>query len=347
MKRVLTKQALVLAGLALVAAPAAAGKGPTFGELSPSPMAARPVAAAKPKAIGAKESIAGMKAKTVERAVVVTMESTTGKAPVKASEIGGCIAQGFGAPEWDGPLNAESHNAPTAGVIPIHAERLVEDASGVKLESTEAWLDTRTKGLRLAGKSALALKPVSTIPGGTRIFVGRDEHNGKRFAQFVVAEAKDTPAYMLSQNKTPVARVGATADATRMQQLGVCSHHRIGLAAGSAGEDASFELRVMLPDLGPGETSNASTEVRLPAISEWEKKAGAKDARMRDVRVHFGVSQTSKDKDPILSVTTEWAGEETIERIYTQKEASFDRRSIFSIEDGRNDLSGFGFDSGF
>lgn len=335
--------AALLGALALVvvALPASAGKAPAFGELTVSQLAARPLAASKPKAIGAKESIPGMKAKTVDKAVIVAMESTTGKSPLKAAEIGGCISQGFGTtPEWDAPLNAESHSAVSAGIVPIHVERLVEDASGAKLETTEGWLDTHTKGLRLASKATLALKPVSTVPGGTRIFVGRDEHNGKRFAQFVVAEAKDTPAYLLSQNKSPIARIGATPDATRTQQLGVCSHHRVGLAVGSAGEDASFELRVMLPDLGPGETSNASTENRLPAITEWEKKAGAKDARMRDVRVHFGVSQTSKDKDPILSVTTEWGGEEVIERVYTQKEATFDRRGVFGLEDQR-DLGGF------
>ena len=90
------------------------------------------------------------------------------------------------------------------------------------------------------------------------------------------------------------------------------------------------DLKVILPALANGEKSNAVSDLR--PLSDWEKKAGAKDVRMRDVRIAFGVSQTSRDKDPVLSVSTEWTGDEIVERVYTEREATFRARGVFGLE---------------
>jgi hypothetical protein len=302
--------------------PASAGKGLAYGEIPVSQLRAQPTG--KPKGIGARESIAGIKSKFTEGTNVLSLETTTGKAAMKVGELGGCIGP-MGKSETEGTYDAESYNRPAAGVFPIRAEKLVDAADGTtKLEITDAWFDARTRGMRLIGKSTLALKLHATLPGGMRILVGRDEHDGKKLVQFVVAEAKDTPAYLLAARRERLTRV--TTDTTT-QPLGMCSHHRVTIATGGAGESASFDLKVILPPLASGERSSVATELR--AMSDWEKKVGAKDVRTREVRIALGVSQTSRDKDPVLSISTEWAGAENVERVYTEREATFHARGLF------------------
>jgi hypothetical protein len=314
----------ILAGavVATMAWPASAGKGPAYAEIPVSQLGARPTV--KPKSIGARESIPGIKAKLVETNNVLSLETTTGKAATKASELGGCIGP-MGNSDTEGIYDAESYNRPAAGVFPIRAEKLVDAADGTtKLEITDAWFDARTRGMRVIARSTLALNLHATIPGGMRILVGRDEHGGKKLVQFVVAEAKDTPAYLLGDRRQRLTRV---ATDTSTQLLGMCSHHRVAVPTGGPGESVSFALKVILPPLANGEKSNVATELR--PMTEWEKKAGAKDVRTREVRIALGVSQTSRDKDPVLSISTEWAGDESAERVYTEREATFRARGVF------------------
>lgn len=306
--------------------PASAGKGPAYSELPVSQVAAKPAASAKPRSIGARETIPGLKAKPAAKNNLIAFDTTTGKPATKVSEVGGCVGV-MGTSDTDGMADAESYSRPNAGVFGIRAEKLVEGPDGTKLEITDAWFDARTRGMRQINKSTLALKPHSTLPGGTRILVGRDEHGGKKLVQFVVAEAKDTPAYLLAERRTRITRV---SNDTTQQALNMCSHHRVAIPAGGAGESVVFDLKIILPELASGEKSEAVSELR--PLNDWEKKAGARDVRVREVRISFGVSQTSKDKDPVLSVATEWAGGETIERVFTEREATFRVRSSFSLE---------------
>jgi len=40
-----------------------------------------------------------------------------------------------------------------------------------------------------------------------------------------------------------------------------------------------------------------------------------REMRMRDIEVHLGVSQTSRDPQPILAVSFGWAGREQVTRV--------------------------------
>ena len=80
-------------------------------------------------------------------------------------------------------------------------------------------------------------------------------------------------------------------------------------------------------------------KVRLPlaqAGPPHDGPIGAADMAamraLRWVRIAFGVSQTSRDKDPVLSVSTEWTGDEIVERVYTEREATFRARGVFGLE---------------
>ncbi|MFO0737675.1 MAG: hypothetical protein U0270_17415 [Labilithrix sp.] len=324
----------------LLAAPAfGGGKGPTYAELPVSQLGARPAASAKPKGIATRETIPGIKAKHLkppgDDVTYAVLSFDTPKPATKSSEVGGCISTASRkGTEWDGPSDAESYSyRDKAGVVPVRAEKLVDGADGTsKLEITDAWFDTRSRGLRVIGRSTLALKSYATIPGGTRILVGRDEHAGKKLVQFVVAESKDKPAYLLAEERALSTRVGSEVT---QHALGMCSHHRIAVDAGGTGESVTFELKAILPPLASGEKSNVVSDLR--PLTEWERKAGAKDMRTRDVRIQLGVSQTSRDKDPVISVAMEWSGDETIERLFTDREATFQAQQTSRFREGLDD----------
>ena len=100
-------------------APAAAGKGPTYGELPVSQLAARPAASAKPKSIPARETIPGIKAKTFEKRNLLSFDTSTGKPATKTSELGGCIGP-MGNSDTEGTYDAESYSQPTAEIGRAH-----------------------------------------------------------------------------------------------------------------------------------------------------------------------------------------------------------------------------------
>lgn len=306
--------------------PASAGKAPTYDELPASTTQAPPAAASKPKGIGARESIPGLKTRAVRSATALAFETTTGKPAVKVSELGGCIGVDPGASsDGDGPLDAESRHPAQRGVLAVRAEKLVDGTDGSsRLELTDAWFDTRTRGVRAVGRSTLALRLLSTLPGGTRILAGRDEHGGKAYVQFVVAEPKDTPAYLLAETRGAMTRIGSQA---RSQLLGRCSHHRIAIATEGPGESVGFDLKLLLPPLGPGERSVAVD--LLPPMTSWDHEKARVDVRRRTVHVQLGASRTSRDRVPVLSVSAEWSSDETVERIFTGAEATLDAHMVF------------------
>jgi hypothetical protein len=174
-----------------------------------------------------------------------------------------------------------------AGVTAVHVERLIERDGTTSLESTDVWVDPSSRGVRLLAQATLPLRQVGGAPGGMKIFVGRDERaDGKRYVQFVVTRGGGS-------------RVEQMLVATRsdgMTIVGACGHHRVALPANTTGENASMDLSVVLPSLPRGEGASGG-------------KAGI---RTRPMRVHMSVSQTSADKEPIVAISTVWAGPEQV-----------------------------------
>jgi hypothetical protein len=194
------------------------------------------------------------------------------------------------------------------------------------LESVDAWVDPATRGARLIGKSSLPLKLVRTPVFGLKVYAARDERpDGKRLVQFIVVRPKTTSAN------------GRTSQMWSMRQEGIvahssgCGHARLALPADAkSGETATFVATVVLPALDGSGT---------PSVTKVEPKAEAKDAKPRPVaffpgmkrgsgvegenerevrtrmlHVQVSVSQTSREKEPLVSVSSSWGGREQLDR---------------------------------
>lgn len=288
---------------------------PRYAEL-PAGRVTAPPTGARPASIPAGESVAGIVVTPGVSQAVVQLEDAPGKAALPSTSA--CFSQvaaPFGVPpdsperpqEWVGPpalqgiVWAPPHGT---GVAPIHVERLTERDGTTVLESTDVWVDPVTRGARLVAKATLPLRQVGSAPGGVKLFAGRDERpDGKRHVQFVVTRSSDTPAQILTS--TFLIKSGSTVS------LGACGHHRVALPADATGESASVQLVARLPDLPPGELSPAQPLPPPPA-----SKVRAHDVRSRTMRIHMSVSRTTRDKEPLIALSTAWVGAEYMQRTF-------------------------------
>jgi hypothetical protein len=122
--------------------------------------------------------------------------------------------------------------------------------------------------------------------------------------QFVISRPKDTPFTHVTSTMA-IRSDGSTVMA------GACSHHRVSLLATRAGETAVIALTTALPPLAPGEHSSAQP---LPPVAPGTK---TRDVRVRPLHVGISISQTSRDKEPIVAISTSWAGPETNQRVFS------------------------------
>jgi len=251
---------------------------------------------------------------------------------------------------WQVNLWLRTKNNPQAGVTAVHSERVVTANGKTSLESVDAWVDPATHGARLISRSSLALEPVGSAIGGVKVYAGRDERaNGKRWVQFVVVREGKTSA----ANRTGTL-MGMRQDGMGVHGGG-CGHLRMPLAVeANAGDSGVVLAPVELPaekdrsatsakakdEPRPGDApraGDAKAAPKLQAVSIRRKGLGPKtilrriqgsesdgpppapeerEARLRDMQVHLSVSQTSRDKAPILSVAFGWAGRETVQRVF-------------------------------
>jgi hypothetical protein len=193
-------------------------------------------------------------------------------------------------------------------VVQIHSERFVDEGGSPQLESTDVWLDTRTRGARLASTMTLPLRRVASEPGGIEVYVGRDERpDGKRLVQFVLRRRPDAPAPPRAAGLF-AARIEGTAEPVSTG----CGHVRVAMAPAIDGaETAVLSLQAILPPLGPGERSVATSLGPDPSGAPTE------EIRSRALHLHLGVSQTPSEREPRLSVSASWGGREQLQRVPT------------------------------
>jgi hypothetical protein len=209
--------------------------------------------------------------------------------------------------EWEGALMPQAvvWRAPHGPqVTELHVERVIERDGATSLESTDVWVDATTLGVRLVAKAVLPLRQVGSAPGGLKLFAGRDERSdGKRYLQFIVLRNAD----FVDRHSGAISgtRAGSILPAT------TCSHARVALLSNKPGETASLQLMTMLPPLPPSELSPAPPGSRVPPPT---KTSGKNDLRVRPLRIHVSVSQTTRDSAPVLAVSTAWAGPELVHR---------------------------------
>jgi hypothetical protein len=211
----------------------------------------------------------------------------------------------------------------------VHLERLSVSADGTtaSLEATDAWIDTTTRGARLVAKSTLPLKQIGTLAGGRKIFAGRDERaDGRRGVQFVITRGQDTLAAQLGR------MFARRLDGDVVQDSG-CAHFRMGIPLTKDGESALVSTSVMLPSLDGKE---APTLAQLQGVRQRGARANRvvttpfgsrpisdepeeRELRLRDVGIQLSVSQTSRDKEPVISVSQRWLARERTPRVFVPR----------------------------
>jgi hypothetical protein len=176
-------------------------------------------------------------------------------------------------------------------VTAVHSERIVEEGGRVTLETADAWVDPRSRGVRLIGRASVALAPIATLLGGTRVFAARDADGASVHVVLVTARGPRT----LQEGTFAIvdANVSHTA----------CDHMRVTIKAEKGqGHAASFVSNVLLPPL-EGEKAPEPKAAASPFGSRSE-------ARLRPMHVSASVTWPSRDKDAFLSVSAGWDSRE-------------------------------------
>jgi len=177
-----------------------------------------------------------------------------------------------------------------APILGVHVETL-EDGSTpgrpASLAVVDAWLDTRTRGLKLVAKTSIPLSTVAEGPYGIRVFAARSDDS----VHFVVLppSSKQGKAIPISKLDRGLIESGG--------EIGVsqCRHNRITLRARpGAGEHALISFQRAEPearevdDAGPSSDQPAETFGTL---------------RTRLVQVHLSASRNMAATAPLVSVS--------------------------------------------
>ena len=234
------------------------------------------------------------------------------------------------------------------GVSAVHSEKVVETNGQVSLESVDAWVDPVTLGARLIGRASLPLTPVGSAVGGVKVYAARDERGpGARFVQFVVVRPA-TASSARSGTMMAIRQDGANAYGNG------CGHLRITLVVGATNHDSALVIApveiastvVAAPppeapmaaldddehgaddrdDLAEKKAKPGMKKRRFPRPKPSSPSANAaadegamnpmveRESRNRDMQIHLSVSQSAREKEPLLAVSFGWAGRESVIR---------------------------------
>jgi hypothetical protein len=194
-----------------------------------------------------------------------------------------------------------------ADVHIVHAERFVAEKDGrASLDMADAWIDVRTRGVRLIGRSTLPLARVFVGPNGFEVYAARSGD-----ALEVVLHAPDRPsedAALASQLRTQLRsmsvllpdRNGGNAD---------CGHLRFTLRVSpGVGQMATIQAVAFLPPLDGGDGDAAT-----PLENESDEARGSRELqamRQRPYQLSVSATATSTDETPFMSVGLGWVGRE-------------------------------------
>ncbi len=344
----------------LLAASAASADAPKFGDLPKGTFTSPPDETKKPTSIPAKEKVEGFNvgsqkfdAKTPMDNRHVTVFGTAAQAEALAkgefsddpgdicySEAGRGMSfdedeeESAAQPqrEWDSSQQSQVHlwmktkNNPNAGIMAIHSEKVVEKDGATTLETADAWVDPSTRGARLIAKSSLPMKLMGTAMNGFKVYAARDERpSAKKRVQFIFVRGESQHAQVRSQGMMAIMSDG-------MGSMGSgCRHLRVSLPVeDKGGESAVISATIELP--------SANTDEKKPTeVKEETKKAKPtgkfrgfrgrslgggeeREIRVRELQTTISVSKSTRDKEPLVSVSFGWANRETTQRVFDMDE---------------------------
>jgi len=196
-------------------------------------------------------------------------------------------------------MNSSAQRGQRAAVSAVHSERIAEDSGKVSLEVVDAWVDPVTRGVRQIAKSSVPLELVSTLFGGTKVYAAREGQN----IHVVMVSSKD--------KKRTTASEGLSAIADNSAFTSACEHIRAVLKTEKGqGQTASFISTIELPSTEPKEPEvkpEAKNDLGFGVGFRPEKRA---EVRVRPIHVHASVTWSSREKEPLLSVSAGWDSRE-------------------------------------
>ena len=205
-------------------------------------------------------------------------------------------------------------------VTAVHQERFVEAGGKASIEMTDVWVDPTTRGARLIGKASLPLTKMTTSPGGLTIYAARAGASVEFVVKKTVApkaerrpptSTKDFRTMRLQRMPLMVSMPNGTSDASQ------CSFARVALRAiTGVAEMASVETPVIFetptaavaPPVAPKDSPLGAL---LGSAKEPTNEEGP-EFRIRPLKISLSSTWTSKDKEPVISVSLGWAGHEHV-----------------------------------
>jgi hypothetical protein len=179
----------------------------------------------------------------------------------------------------------------------VHSESFVSDGEGRgSLRIVDAWVDPRTQGVRLIGRSTLPLARVFAGPNGLELYAARD---GAAVQVVVRAggrggprDGERDPSLLNLAAILPDGNV-ATSD---------CGHVRFALKASPGdAQMATLQSFALLRPLGAEAPISPSTE---------QGTKPAEEIRRRPFQLSVSASQSTVDPRPVLSLAVAWVGRE-------------------------------------
>jgi hypothetical protein len=186
----------------------------------------------------------------------------------------------------------------------VHAERFVAGESGrASLAIADAWVDVRTRGVKLIDRSTLPLSRVFVGPNGLEVYAARDGA-----ALQVVLRAPDHPtddAALAGQIRAQLRNLSAVLPG-RGGGTSDCGHLRFALRApAGVGQMATLQSVAFLPPTD-GDTPSPPDGESDDARASRELQA----MRQRPFQLSVSATSTTTDPSPIVSIALGWTGRE-------------------------------------
>jgi hypothetical protein len=199
-------------------------------------------------------------------------------------------------------------------VTAVHQERFVDQGNGMaQIDMVDAWVDPATRGARLIGRASLPLQKVGEAPGGLVIYGAKE----RTHVQLVIRRARPSegddgaPTSMEEMRRAQLRRMPLIVEASSgAHDASNCGFTRVQLhAEKGVGEMAQLETTVLTTS--PPEEQPPRKDSPLQALlgdGDAAQDLTLPELRVRPLTIHLSTSWTSKDKEPVISVTMGWAG---------------------------------------
>jgi hypothetical protein len=186
----------------------------------------------------------------------------------------------------------------------VHSERFVGGADGhATLEMADAWIDSRTRGVRLLGKSTMALSRVFVGPNGLEIYGARDGESLQVIVRTPTMASE--PPVVAEQLRQRLRNLNAQLPDSSFGSTD-CGHMRFVLKAPPGGAQmASIQSIAFLPPLDGDEPKGEAGE--SPEAGAWRR---IQAMRQRAFQLGVSASASTGDKNPIVSISLAWIGRE-------------------------------------